>query len=77
MLRGATPLRSGRLLVIQFPGELGLRGKAPSLGSMVDIRDAFSRLFKGRKVDVATHSILNNPYRKQHIEKDLEELYAA
>jgi predicted nucleotidyltransferase len=52
-------------------------GKAPSLGSMVDIQDAFSRLFKGRKVDVATRSILNNPYRKQHIEQDLEELYAA
>lgn len=53
------------------------RGQAPSLGNMVDIQDAFSRLFKGRKVDVATRSILKNPYRKQHIEKDLKELYAA
>ncbi len=50
---------------------------APSLGGMVDIQDAFSRLCNGRKVDVATRSILNNPYRKQQIEKDMEELYAA
>ena len=52
-------------------------GEAPSLGGMVQIQDAFARLFGGRKVDVATPSILNNPYRKRVIEKDMEELYAA
>lgn len=52
-------------------------GKAPSLAGMVKIQDAFSQLFNGRAVDVATRSILNNPYRKRQIEKDLEELYAA
>lgn len=52
-------------------------GKTPSLAGMVKIQDAFSQLFNGRAVDVATRSILNNPYRKQQIEKDLEELYAA
>ena len=50
---------------------------SPSLGGMVEIQDAFVKLFGGRKVDVATPSILNNPYRKRAIEKDMEELYAA
>jgi predicted nucleotidyltransferase len=50
---------------------------SPSMGGMVDIQDAFVKLFHGRKVDVATPSILNNPYRKRSIEKDMEELYAA
>jgi predicted nucleotidyltransferase len=52
-------------------------GEAPSLGGMVTIQDAFVALFGGRKVDVATPAILNNPYRKRAIEKDMEELYAA
>lgn len=52
-------------------------GEAPSLGGMVEIQDAFARLFGGRKVDVATPSILNNPYRRRAIEKDMEVLYAA
>jgi predicted nucleotidyltransferase len=52
-------------------------GKSPSLGSMVVISDAFSQLFGGRKVDLATTAILNNPYRRREIEKDMELLYAA
>lgn len=52
-------------------------GGSPSLGGMVEIQEAFSRLFRGRKVDVATPSILNNPYRRRSIEKDMKELYAA
>lgn len=52
-------------------------GKAPSLGGMFEIQQAFSELFDGRKVDVATPAILNNPYRRRAIEKDMEELYAA
>ncbi len=51
--------------------------KAPSLGSLVNIQDAFAKLFSGRKVDIATSSILQNPYRKHAIERDMEELYAA
>jgi hypothetical protein len=47
------------------------------MGGMVDIQDAFVELFQGHKVDVATPSILNNPYRKRAIEKDMEVLYAA
>ena len=49
----------------------------PSMGGMVEIKDAFEHLFHGRKVDIATPAILNNPYRKRAIEKDMEELYAA
>lgn len=52
-------------------------GKAPSLGGMFEIQQAFSELFGGRKVDVATSAILNNPYRRRAIEKDMEEVYAA
>lgn len=52
-------------------------GAAPSLGGVVEIQDAFSAVFGGRKVDVATPSILNNPYRRRAIEKDMVELYAA
>jgi uncharacterized protein len=52
-------------------------GEAPSLGGMVKLQDAFTSLFGGRKVDVATPSVLNNPYRRRAIEKDMEELYAA
>ena len=53
------------------------QGKAPSLGGMTVINNAFSPLFGGRKVDIATPAILNNPYRRREIEKDLELLYAA
>lgn len=52
-------------------------GATPSLGGMSEIQDAFATLFGGRKVDIATSSILNNPYRRRAIEKDMEELYAA
>lgn len=52
-------------------------GKAPSLGGMVRLQNDFAALFGGRKVDVATPAILNNPYRKRAIEKDMEVLYAA
>jgi len=44
---------------------------------MVEIQEAFTTLFGGRKVDVATPAILNNPYRQRAIEKDMEALYAA
>ena len=52
-------------------------GKAPSLGGMLEISDAFSVMFGGREVDLATASILENPYRRRAIERDLEMLYAA
>lgn len=51
--------------------------ETPSMGGMVKVQDAFVKLFQGRKVDIATPSILNNPFRKKAIERDMEELYAA
>ena len=53
------------------------KGKAPSIGGMVAINDAFRPIFGDRKVDIATPLILNNPYRRREIEKDMEILYAA
>ena len=47
-----------------------------SLFDMVRMRDELSRLF-GRKVDLATSTVLENPYRRRSILKDLRELYAA
>ncbi len=52
-------------------------GKAPSLGKMVTISDEFSRLFGGRRVDLVTPVVLENPYRRRTIMRDLETLYAA
>lgn len=66
-----TPSSDIDLLVEFEPNE------APSLAGMVKTGNAFSMLFGGRKVDVATRSILNNPYRRREIEKDMEVLYAA
>lgn len=47
-----------------------------SLFDMVHLREELSRLF-GRKVDLATPAILENPYRRRSVLKDLRELYAA
>lgn len=52
-------------------------GKSPSLGGMVQLQDEFVRLFGERQVDIATPTILNNPYRRRAIERDMQELYAA
>jgi len=52
------------------------RGKAPSLGDLVEINDSFSALLGGRKVSISTPSILNNPYRRREIENDMKILYA-
>ena len=53
------------------------QGMVPSLGGIAVIKNAFSSLFGGRKVDIVTSAILNNPYRRREIEKDMELLYAA
>lgn len=53
------------------------KGRAPSLGGLSTLRDELGQLFGGRKVDVATPAILNNPYRRREVERDMEVLYAA
>jgi len=51
--------------------------QTPSLSRLIALQDVLKKLFGGREVDIATPSIMNNPYRKQAIEKDLKELYVA
>jgi predicted nucleotidyltransferase len=53
------------------------QGHVPSLSGLVLLQDELSEIFDGRKVDVATRSILKNPYRRRTIVRELEELYAA
>ena len=48
--------------------------------SLLDIpalQDDFSALFGGRKVDLATPGILDNPFRRKMIMPELRTLYAA
>jgi predicted nucleotidyltransferase len=47
-----------------------------SLFDMARLQEELSRLF-GRKVDLATPAILENPYRRRSVLKDLREIYAA
>lgn len=70
--RGELKADSDIDLLVEFES-----GEAPSLGGMLDVQEAFVALFGGRTVDLATPSILNNPYRRRAIEKNMEELYAA
>jgi len=70
--RGELKADSDIDLMVEFES-----GEAPSLGGMVEVQEAFVALFGGRMVDLATPSILNNPYRRRVIENNMEELYAA
>jgi len=70
--RGELKADSDLDLLVEFES-----GEAPSLGGMVELQEALVALFGGRTVDVATPSILNNPYRRRAIEKNMEVLYAA
>jgi predicted nucleotidyltransferase len=47
-----------------------------SLFDLVELQDELSTLFAGRTVDVATPSILQNPFRRRTVTRDLETLYA-
>lgn len=52
-------------------------GQSPSLGGLVELQDELSALLGGQPVEIATPSILNNPYRRRVIEHEALELYAA
>ena len=52
-------------------------GQAPSAFELVDLRDALSRVFDGRPVDLAFPGILDNPYRRRAIEPQLQPLYSV
>jgi uncharacterized protein len=52
-------------------------GQAPSAFAVVDLQDELSEVFNGRVIDLAFHSVLNNPYRRRAIEPQLRALYPA
>lgn len=52
-------------------------GKAPSLWAEPGLREAFGALFGGRKVDLVPPQVLENPYRRKSILRDLKVLYEA
>jgi len=50
------------------------QGRAPALSGLMALQQDVTR-FLGRKADVATGSILNNPFRRRAITRELEEIY--
>lgn len=52
-------------------------GSTPSLFGLADLQQELSDLAGHRKVDVATLAILENPFRRRTILRDLVEIYAA
>jgi uncharacterized protein len=52
-------------------------GQAPSLAGFSQLQERLAGLFGTEKIDLATPSILRNPYRRKTILLDLQELYAA
>lgn len=52
-------------------------GKAPSFWAEPEMREAFGALFGGRRVDFVPPAVLENPYRRKSILRDLKVLYEA
>jgi predicted nucleotidyltransferase len=52
-------------------------GHAPSLAGFARLREIFGAVFGVTNVDLATPSIMRNPYRRKAILAELQELYAA
>ncbi|HEX9685047.1 MAG TPA: nucleotidyltransferase family protein [Burkholderiales bacterium] len=69
--RGEATKASDVDLLVEFE-----KGAQTSLFDMVRLQEELSRLL-GRKVDLATPAILENPYRRHAVLKDLREIYAA
>jgi len=59
-------------LLVEFTPQSGV-----SLLDMPALQEELSALFGGRKVDVATPEILDNPFRRKMIVPELRTLYAA
>jgi predicted nucleotidyltransferase len=70
--RGELAPESDIDLLIEFT-----RGKAPPFQLEPEMRDAFSALFGGRRVDLVPPEVLENPYRRKTILRDLKVLYEA
>ena len=52
-------------------------GKEPSLAGFVKMQAELSHILGQRQVDLATPSILRNPYRKKTILRDLQPIYGT
>jgi hypothetical protein len=52
-------------------------GKAPSFWAEPEMREAFGALFGSRRVDLVPPAVLENPYRRKTILRDLKVLYEA
>lgn len=52
-------------------------GKAPSFWAEPEMRAAMRELFGGRRVDLVPPQVLENPYRRKSILRDLQVLYEA
>ena len=52
-------------------------GQAPGLAGLAELQEQLSEIFGGRKVDLATQTILNNPFRRKAVEKDLRVIHVA
>jgi len=52
-------------------------GSGPSLFGLSELRDELSALAGQREVDIATPAILENPYRRSAILRDLVDIYVA
>jgi uncharacterized protein len=50
-------------------------GHAPSAFALIDLQDALSAVFQGRRVDIAFPGVLNNPYRRRAIEPQLQTVF--
>lgn len=70
--RGELAPESDVDLLIEFEA-----GKAPSLWAEPEMREAFGALFGGRRVDLVPQQVMENPYRRQSILRDLRVLYEA
>ena len=70
--RGEMTTKSDLDFLVEFR-----KDKSPSLTTLIRLQDALSEHFDGRKVDIATTSVLRNPYRRQQIMKDLRTVYVA
>jgi predicted nucleotidyltransferase len=70
--RGELTPESDIDLLVEFEA-----GKAPSLWAQPEMRDAFGAIFGGRRVDLVPPEVLENPYRRKSILRDLKVLYEA
>lgn len=52
-------------------------GQSPSLAGFSRLKQRLAEILGTDRIDLATPSILRNPYRRREILRDLTDLYAA